>query len=110
VTAWILLGLVVALTGFLVRPLLGGASGTRAARGRLERGRLRDLVSAREMAYAALKEIEFDRLTHKLDEQDYRTLHARYRAQAAALMKKIDELQPGPASPPPGRERGTASA
>lgn len=108
--AWILLGVVAAMIGFLVRPLLGGASAASAVRGRVERGRLRDLVSAREMAYAALKEIEFDRLTHKLDDQDYQILHARYRAQAAALMKEIDELQAGMGGPQPARERGTASA
>lgn len=91
---WILLAAAAAAALFVVRPLLRGAASA-AARERAERSRLRDLRAAKEATYSALKEIEFDRLTRKLDEQDYEALRARYRAQAVRLLREIDALQAG---------------
>lgn len=104
---WLLLVAAALVLAFLLRPLLAGAVSA-ATRERAERGRLRDLLAAREATYAALKEIEFDHLTRKLDERDYEALRARYRAQAARLLREIDSLRgsapPAGASAPAGPE------
>jgi hypothetical protein len=89
---WLLLAAAALIAWFVVRPLAGLAEEA-PARQRAERGRLRDLLAAKEATYAALKEIEFDHLTHKLDEQDYEILRARYRARAVSLLKEIETLQ-----------------
>jgi hypothetical protein len=94
VALWLLLGIAALVTAFLLRPLVAEA-GEGASRQRAERGRLRDLMATKEAVYAALKEIEFDRLTRKLDEVDYETLRARYRAQAMHLLREIDALSGG---------------
>jgi hypothetical protein len=92
VALWLFLAAAALIAWFVIRPLAGGAEEA-PARLRAERGRLHDLLAAKEAAYAALKEIEFDHLTHKLDEQDYEILRARYRARAVSLLKEIESLQ-----------------
>jgi hypothetical protein len=92
VALWLLLAAAALIAWFLVRPLAAGP-GQEPARLRAERGRLHDLLAAKEATYAALKEIEFDHLTHKLDEQDYRALRDRYRARAVSLLQEIESLQ-----------------
>lgn len=48
------------------------------------------LLYAREAAYLALKDLEFDYKTGKLDEDDYRQLKHRYEGEAVAILKRID--------------------
>ena len=89
---WLVLLAAALVLAFVVRPLARGADSA-AALERAERGRLRDLLAAKEAAYAAIKEIEFDHLTRKLDDHDFEILRARYRAHAVALLKEIDALE-----------------
>jgi hypothetical protein len=60
---------------------------------------LRDLRSRKEMLMASLRDLDDDRQTGKIDEQDYEQLKGRLTAQAVEVMKRLDELQPAPAAP-----------
>ena len=48
------------------------------------------LVSAKESAFVALKDLEFDYKTGKIDDGDYDMLKNQYEAEAVAILKKID--------------------
>jgi hypothetical protein len=50
-----------------------------------------ELLSRRDVAYRALKEIEFDFRAGKLLEEDYQALLARYRAEAVAILQQLDK-------------------
>jgi len=52
-----------------------------------------NLLYAREAAYLALKDLEFDYKTGKLDEDDYEQLKRRYEEEAVAILKSIDGLK-----------------
>jgi hypothetical protein len=78
------------------------------AQEREERRRLRDLLSAKEATYTALREIEFDHMMRKLSDADFQTLRSQYRAQAVRLLKEIDSLR-APVSAPRERERAASS-
>lgn len=49
-----------------------------------------------DLALAALKEIEFDRATGKLSDEDYRLLYARYAADAAEALRAADAARADP--------------
>jgi len=53
---------------------------------------LRELRSRREMLMAALKDLEDDRATGKLDDRDYEELKGKLTTQTVAVMKRLDEL------------------
>jgi len=59
-------------------------SATRAAAERLE------LLEARDRALAALKELEFDHRTGKIDDDDYRALVGPLRRAAAEALQGLD--------------------
>ncbi|MBI5637223.1 MAG: zinc ribbon domain-containing protein [Nitrospinae bacterium] len=48
------------------------------------------LLSAKEAAFVALKDLEFDYKTGKIDEADYAALKSRYEAEAVKVMKRLD--------------------
>ncbi len=48
------------------------------------------LISAKEAAFVALKDLEFDYKTGKIDEADYASLKNRYEAEAVRVMKSLD--------------------
>jgi len=50
------------------------------------------LSNAREQAFDALRDFEFDHATGKLSEGDYRNLRARYESRAAAVLQQLDAL------------------
>lgn len=52
---------------------------------------LDELVSRRDSAYGALKELEFEYQLGNLSEPDYNDLRDRYRARAAVILKEIEE-------------------
>jgi hypothetical protein len=68
------------------------------------------LVEERDRALAALKELEFDHRTGKLDDADYRSLVGPLRREAAAALRSLDDANgyvprmtetiPEPAPPP----------
>jgi hypothetical protein len=97
---------------FVLRPILypepateGAAGDTRANEGEDPD----DDLSPRAVALRALKEIEFDRATGKLSDQDYDELKAKYTAEALAALRaepgdqgaesREQVLQPAPRSP-----------
>jgi len=65
------------------------------------------LLHAREAAYRALREIELDRDTGKLDDADYAALRARYQAEAVAVLRRLDALATTDRAAPAGAERPT---
>ena len=50
------------------------------------------LLRAREAVYQVLRDIELDRETGKLGAADYVTLRARFRAEAVAVLHRLDAL------------------
>jgi hypothetical protein len=61
-----------------------------------------DLVSRRNAAYQALKELEFEYNLGNLSDEDYTDLRERYRSQAAGILQRLDtEMnQTEPDAPP----------
>jgi hypothetical protein len=51
---------------------------------------LNDLVSRRDAAYRAIKELDFEYQLGNLSESDYRGLRKRYRSEAAAILRELD--------------------
>lgn len=66
----------------------------------------------KELALAALKEIEFDRAMGKLDDADYERMKAKYTAEALAAIREADAaaapalVEPAVAQPPVGSGAG----
>jgi hypothetical protein len=60
----------------------------------LERRRL-ELVEARDRALAALKELEFDHRTGKVNDEDYRTLVGPLRRSAAEALRALEPRAEG---------------
>jgi hypothetical protein len=58
-------------------------------------GRLADLYSRRDNLLAAIKEVEFDHAMSKISVEDFNDMHARYRQDAVAVLKRIDALNGG---------------
>jgi hypothetical protein len=56
---------------------------------------LEELLSKKEAAYSALKELEFDYGTGKLSEEDFTELRDQYKAKAVAILREIDEAEEG---------------
>jgi hypothetical protein len=68
------------------------------------------LVEERDRALAALKELEFDHRTGKIDDEDYRALVGPLRREAAAALRSLDRgsgYVPGMTEPAPPPDEGT---
>ena len=52
----------------------------------------RDLLERKEQLFAGIKELEFDRNTGKLAEEDYRQLRAELEAEALGVLRELDQL------------------
>jgi hypothetical protein len=94
--------LVIALLGLIVwfvgQPLRRGA-GERAQLA--VEGRRADLEAARDAKYAEIRDLEMDRRTGKLSEEDWRGLDRELRAEAVDILHELDGLGPAQA-PAPG--------
>lgn len=70
------------------------------------RAELADLEAAKEAKYQEIRDAELDHRTGKLSEQDHRVLDAELRAEAIALLKRIDatkaRTEPAPSPPAVG--------
>jgi hypothetical protein len=55
--------------------------------------RARELQSQRDMLLGSLKDLEDDRATDKIGDEDYRDLKARLSGQAIEVLKRLDELE-----------------
>ena len=66
-----------------------------------------ELASRKEMLLGALKDLEDDRATAKIDDADYAELHARLTGQAVEVIKRLDALdeRQGPAAAGPRAPR-----
>ena len=88
--------LVVLAVLFVVVPLLrtapAGRSGRPRAPSRLRRIELRE---RRDAAYVALRELELDHETGKLDDRDYATATAELRAEALAALAALEDDDAG---------------
>jgi len=67
------------------------------------------LLSRKDSIYTALKDIEFDYTTGKLSEEDYGALREKFTAEAADVLKEIDEAESA-ASRPAKRKKAAGSA
>ncbi len=85
---WYASGLtVVALVAWVIAaPLLRGVAAPRAAIGDPERYRLE---KERDLAYAAIKEAEFDLQMGKLSQEDYASLRRTYEERALAALAAL---------------------
>lgn len=59
-----------------------------------------ELHSQREMALTALRDLEEDRSTGKIDDRDYAEMKARLEGRAVEILKRLDALG-DPVAPPP---------
>ena len=86
--------LVALVSAFTVYPLFLGR-GKQGAAGSPEADRLEQLYEKRDLYYSSIRDIELDRDMGKLNEQDYAELISRYKEKAAAVSKRISELESG---------------
>ena len=54
-----------------------------------------ELESRREMLLTSLRDLEDDRATNKIDDEDYAELYNRLTGEAVEVMKRIDDLPSG---------------
>jgi hypothetical protein len=85
-------------------PLRGGASARAEERAELRRA---DLEAARESKYREIRDTELDYRTGKLSDADWRHLDRELRAEAMEILRRLDELPPGPTE---GAERPEQAA
>jgi flagellar biosynthesis/type III secretory pathway M-ring protein FliF/YscJ len=100
---------VLAVVAFVAAPLRNRARGLDPQASL--RAELADLEAAKEAKYREIHDAELDHRTGKLSEADHRALDTELRAEAIALLKRIDaarargeapaEAVGSPATPPP---------
>jgi hypothetical protein len=85
----------VLVVAFVAAPffLLAGRSSEGAAKVPDASDSLQDLLAEKETIYAAIQELDFDLKSGKLSPEDHLALRQRHEAQAAAVLKRIDEVQ-----------------
>lgn len=74
---------------FIFTPLFGTHGTITQTSGREKRRR--ELLEQRDMAYEAIRELDFDYRMGKVEDDDYRQTRARYTTQAVELMKALDK-------------------
>jgi len=82
---------VLAVVAFVGAPLRRGARGVDPEAA--ARAELADLEAAKDAKYREIRDADLDQRTGKLSEQDHRALDAELRAEAVALLKRIDALR-----------------
>lgn len=55
--------------------------------------KLKNLNNQKDSLYAAIKDIEFDYGLGKLSQEDYQELNAKYKNEAASVLKEIDSIE-----------------
>ncbi len=91
----IALGVAVVVVAFVVAPffLLTGKPSEVTPENPGTSDDLAELVAEKETIYAAIQELDFDLKSGKLSPEDHGALRQRHEAQAATVLKRIDELQ-----------------
>jgi len=89
------LGIAMAVVAFVAAPffLLTGHSSRPAASSPEPSEALQELAAEKENLYAAIQELDFDQKSGKLSGEDHTILRRRYEAQAAVILKRIDEME-----------------
>jgi hypothetical protein len=82
---------VLAVAAFVGMPLRGRSRGLDPEAAL--RAELADLEAAKEAKYREIRDAELDQRTGKLSEEDHRLLDAELRAEAIALLKRIDAVR-----------------
>ena len=86
--------LMLAIAVFVVAyPLLQRSTASSQSADPLSDEGLDELLVQRDATYVALKELDLDREMGKLSPADYQALRDRYRAQAVAILQKLDSRQ-----------------
>jgi hypothetical protein len=91
----IALGIAVVVVAFVVAPffLLTGKPSAGTSKDPETSEALAELLAEKETIYAAIQELDFDLKSGKLSPEDHGLLRQRHEAQAATVLKRIDELQ-----------------
>jgi hypothetical protein len=89
----VILAVVLALAAFVAAPLRGDR-GVEVER--RERAQLAELEAAKEAKYREIRDAELDHRTGKLSQEDWRALDRGLRAEAIALLRRLDELRGRP--------------
>lgn len=89
----IAIGLMIATVIFVAYPLFRPKFKGEGLERSSENRQLGALLSKKELAYLAIKELDFDYETGKLSQEDYRQLRDRYKGEAITTLKMIDDLQ-----------------
>ena len=87
----IVFAVVLAVVAFVGMPLRGRARGLDPDAA--ARAELADLEAAKEAKYQEIRDAELDQRTGKLSRADHHLLDAELRAEAIALLKRIDALR-----------------
>jgi flagellar biosynthesis/type III secretory pathway M-ring protein FliF/YscJ len=83
--------IVLAIVAFVGAPLRGRSRG--ADPDAALRAELADLEAAKEAKYREIRDAELDQRTGKLSDEDHSLLDAELRAEAIALLKRIDAVR-----------------
>ncbi|MFL5817978.1 MAG: hypothetical protein ACJ76L_10305 [Conexibacter sp.] len=87
----IVFAVVLAVVAFVGMPLRGRARGLDPDAA--ARAELADLDAAKEAKYREIRDADLDQRTGKLSREDHHLLDAELRAEAIALLKRIDALR-----------------
>jgi hypothetical protein len=89
------LAIAAVVVAFVAAPLflLAGRTSEAETKGSDTSDGLADLLAEKETIYAAIQELDFDLKSGKLSAEDHEALRLRHEMQAAAVLKRIDELQ-----------------
>ncbi len=87
----IVFAVVLAVAAFVAAPLRGRARGLDPEAA--ARSELADLEAAKDAKYREIRDAELDQRTGKLSEADHRVLDAELRAEAIALLRRIDAVR-----------------
>jgi hypothetical protein len=85
----VILVLMLAAFSIVLWPLLSSVNRLRPETG--GNSALDEMVSRRDSAYRALKELEFEYQLGNLSDSDYHDLRERYRAKAAVILQELEE-------------------
>ena len=100
--SWLTIGVLAsAAAAWIIAPLFR-ADAAEAERIASSLSEAQDLESRREMALAALRDLEDDRATGKIGDADYESLKVRLSAQAVEVLKRIEALEPAAPGPRQG--------
>lgn len=61
----------------------------------LTESEMSDLLYRKEAAYIALKDLEFDHNTGKIDDEDYKAMKDRFEGEAISILKTIEDYKKG---------------